>query len=69
LGVPKCPKPAQKTYFLVGPVHLFFKNGLNDMVRGLFSSLNIGTYILLTCGPLCTFFCPFGGSQMPQNNI
>jgi hypothetical protein len=40
------------------------KNGPNDMVRGLFLSLNIGTYILPTCGPLCTFLGPFGGAQI-----
>jgi hypothetical protein len=39
------------------------------MVRGLFSSLNIWTYILPTCGPLCILLGPFGGSQMPQNSI
>jgi hypothetical protein len=32
------PKTAQKTYFLVDPNHLFFKNGLNDMVRGHFQA-------------------------------
>jgi hypothetical protein len=52
LGVPKCPK---KTYFLVAPDHFFLKDGLDDMVWGLFSSLNIGTYILPSYGPLCTF--------------
>jgi hypothetical protein len=25
LGVPKCPKTAQKTYFLVAPDHFFLK--------------------------------------------
>jgi hypothetical protein len=69
MGVPKCPKTAQKTYFLVAPDHFFLKDGHIDMVRGLFSSLNIGTYILSTCGPLCTFLGPFGGTQMPQNSI
>jgi hypothetical protein len=53
---------------LVAPDH-FLKNGLDDMVRGLFSSLNIGTYILPTCKPLSTFLGPFGGAQMPQNSI
>jgi hypothetical protein len=46
-----------------------YKNGPNDFVRGLFSSLDIGTYILLTSEPLCTFFGPVGGAQMPQNSI
>jgi hypothetical protein len=69
LGVPKCLKTAHKSYFLVAPDHFFLKNGLIDMVRGLFSSLNIGTYILSTCGPMFTFLGPFGGTQMPQNSI
>ena len=69
LGVPKCPKTTQKTYFLVALDHFFLKNGLIDMVRGLFASLNFGTYILPTWGPLCTFLGPFGGTQMPQNSI
>jgi hypothetical protein len=62
LEVPKCPKTTQKTYFLVAPDHFFLKNGPNDMVRGLLSSLNIGTYILPTCGPLCTFRGIFWGA-------
>jgi hypothetical protein len=44
LGVSKCPKTAQNTYFLVAPDHFFLKDGLNHMVRGLFSILNIGTH-------------------------
>jgi hypothetical protein len=67
--VPECPKTAQKTYFLAAPDNFFLKNGLIDMVRGLFSSLNIGTYILPTCGPLFNFLGPFGRAQMPQNSI
>jgi hypothetical protein len=69
LGVPKFPKTAQKTYFLVASDHFFLKNELIDMVRGLFSSLNNRIYILPTCGPLCTFLGSFGGAQMPQNGI
>jgi hypothetical protein len=67
--MPKCPKTAQKTYFLVAPEYFFLNNGIIDMVRGIFSSLNIGTYILSTCGPVCTFSGPFGVSQMPQNSM
>jgi hypothetical protein len=67
--VPKCPKTAEKNYFLVAPDYFFLKEGLNDMVRGLFSSLNIGTYILPTCGPLCTFLGQFGGAKMPPECI
>jgi hypothetical protein len=39
-----------------------YKNGPNDLVRGLFSRLDIGTYILSTCGPSSTFLGSFGGS-------
>jgi hypothetical protein len=42
---------------------------VNDLVRGLFSSLDIGIYIWPTCRPLCTFLRPIGGAQMPQNRI
>jgi hypothetical protein len=69
MGVPECPKTAQKTYLLVAPDNFFLKNGLIDMVWGLFSSLNTETYILPTCGSLCNFFSPFGGASMPQNSI
>jgi hypothetical protein len=61
-GVPECPKTAQKTFFLVALDNFFLKNGLIDMVRGLFSSLNIETYILPTCGSLYNFLSPFGGA-------
>jgi hypothetical protein len=50
-------------------VVLDYKNGLNDWVKVLFLGLDIGTYILPTCGPLCTFLGPFGGAQMPQESI
>jgi hypothetical protein len=46
---------------MIAPDHFFFKNRLNDMVRALFSSLNIGTYILPTSGPLSDH----GGMAMP----
>jgi hypothetical protein len=39
------------------------------LVRGLFSSLDIGTHILSTCRSLGTFLGPFGGAQKPQNSI
>jgi hypothetical protein len=58
-----------KKYFLVVLDYLFYKNGLNDSVRGLFSSLDIGTSILPTCGPVSTFLGQFGGAKMPQNSI
>jgi hypothetical protein len=46
-----------------------YKNGPVDLVRGLFSSLNIGKTSLPTCRPLSFFFGPFWGAQMPQNSI
>jgi hypothetical protein len=44
-------------------------NGPIDLIRGLFSSLEIGTYIPATFGPLCTFLGPFEGAQIPQSGI
>jgi hypothetical protein len=58
----RMPQIAHKNYFLVASDNFFLKNGLIDMVRGLFSSLNIGTYILPACGSLCNFLSPFGGA-------
>jgi hypothetical protein len=57
-----------KNYFLVVLDYFSYKNGSNDLVRGLFSSLDIGTYIPLSCGPLCTILGPFGAAQLPQNS-
>jgi len=61
------PQNSIKNFFLVVLDYFFYKNGSDDLVRGLFSSLDIGTYILSTFGPLCTFLGPFEGAQMPQN--
>jgi hypothetical protein len=63
LGGAHCPKTAYKDYFLVVSDYFSYKNGPNDLVRGLFSSLDIGTNNLPTCRPLCTFLDPFGGAQ------
>jgi hypothetical protein len=57
-----------KNYFLVVSDYLSYKNRPNDLVRGSFSSLDVGTYIPPTCGPLSTFLGPFWGAQMPQNS-
>jgi hypothetical protein len=40
-----------------------YKIGPIDLVKVLFSSLHIGTYIQPTCGPLCTFW----GITVPPN--
>ena len=68
-GYPNAPKQHKNNYFRVIMDYVSYKNGSNDLVRGLFSSLDIETYILLICGPLSTFLAPFGGAQMPQNSI
>jgi hypothetical protein len=58
-----------RTYFLVVLDYFSYKNGPDDLVRGLFSSLDIETYIPPTCGPLSSFLSPCEGSQMPKNGI
>jgi hypothetical protein len=68
-GDAQMPQNSKKTNFLVAPDHFFLKNGPNDIVRDLFSSLEIVTYTLPTCKPLSTFLGPFGGAQIPQNII
>jgi hypothetical protein len=44
-------------------------NVLIDLVKGLFLSLDIGTYIPPTCEPLCTFLGLFAGAEIPQESI
>jgi hypothetical protein len=53
------PQNSIKNYFLVVMDYFTYKNGSIGLVRGLFSSLDIGTYILSTCGPSGTFSGPF----------
>jgi hypothetical protein len=60
------PLNCVKNYFWVVSYYFSYKNGPKDLVRGLFSSLDVGTYIPPTCKSLCTFLGPFGGAQMPQ---
>jgi hypothetical protein len=50
--------------FLVVLDHFSIKNGTNYSIMGLFLSLDIGPYILPTCGSLFTFLGPFGGAQL-----
>jgi hypothetical protein len=57
-GYPDGPKQHNNNYFWVILDYFSYKNGPNDLVRGLFSSLDFGTYILPICGPLCTFLAP-----------
>jgi hypothetical protein len=62
---PKCPNAQMpqnnmKNYFLVVLDHFSCKNGPNDLVRGLFSNLDIWTNILSTHQPLSTIWVNFG---------
>jgi hypothetical protein len=68
-GGAKIPQNSIKSSFLVVTNYFCYQNGPIDLVRGLFSSLDIGTYIPPTYGPLCTFLGPIGGAQMPKNSI
>jgi hypothetical protein len=63
------PQNSIKNYYLVVLDYFSYKNGPNNLVRGLFSNLNIGTFIPPTYGPLSTIFGPFGAALMPQNSI
>jgi hypothetical protein len=63
------PQIAYKNYFLIVLDYFSYKNGPNDLVRNLFGSFDIGTYIPPTCGPLCTILGSFKAAQMPQKSI
>jgi hypothetical protein len=62
------PQNSIKNYFLVVLDHFFCKNGPNDLVRGLFSNLDIWTNILPTHEPVY-YLGQFWVAQMPQNSI
>jgi hypothetical protein len=68
-GGAQMPQNSMRNYFLVVSDFFSYKNGPIDLVRGLISSLDIETYISLTCGPLHSFLCPFWGAQIPQSSI
>jgi hypothetical protein len=68
-GGAKMPQNSLKNYFLVVSDYFSYKNGPIDLVRGLFSSFDIGINNLLTCRPLCTILGPFWCAQMPQKCI
>jgi hypothetical protein len=65
------PQKSIKNYFLVVLDYFSFKNGPNDLVRGLklYSSLDIETYFRPTCGPSSTSLGSFSGAQSFQNSI
>jgi hypothetical protein len=68
-GAAQIPQNSIKSYFLVVLDYFSYNNEPIDSVRGLFTSLDIGTYMSSTCGPLGTLFGPFGGAQMPLKSI
>jgi hypothetical protein len=49
--------------------HFSWKNGPNDLDRGLFLSLYFGPYISPTCWSLCAILGPFGTAPMPESSI
>jgi hypothetical protein len=63
------PQNSIKNYVLVVSDYFSYNSGPIDLVRGSFSKLDIGTNILFTSKPLCTFLGPIGGAQMPKNSI
>jgi hypothetical protein len=63
------PQNSIKNYFLAVSDYFSYNIGPIDSVRGSFSNLDIGTNILFTCEPLCTFLGPIGEAQMPQKSI
>jgi hypothetical protein len=68
-GCPDTPNRIKKNFFLVVFDHFSYMNDPIDFFRGLFSNLDIRTYILPTFRPLSTHLGPFGGAQMPQNSM
>jgi hypothetical protein len=59
----------KKSIFWFVVDHFSYKNGPIDLVRSLFSSLDIGIFFPPTCRPLSTYMGPFGGAHMPQNSM
>jgi hypothetical protein len=55
-----------KSYFLVVSDYFFYKNGPIDLIRGLFSNLDIGRHILATCGPCVPFWVQLGVPKCPK---
>jgi hypothetical protein len=65
-GCPNAPKQHEKNYFLVVLDHFSYKNGPIDLVRGFFSSLDIGPYIPPTCGLFKPFWVHMGVPKCPK---
>jgi hypothetical protein len=60
------PQNSIKNYFLVVSDYFSYNIGPIDLVRGSFSNLEIGTNILFTCEPLCTFLVQLGVPKCPK---
>jgi hypothetical protein len=58
------PKTAQITCILIVLGHFSYKNGPNDLVRGSFSSIDIGPYIRPFARLSVLFLGPLRGAQM-----
>jgi hypothetical protein len=69
IGGAQMPQNSINTHFFAVLDHFSYQKEPIDLVRGLFSNLDTGTYIWSTCGSVCTFLGPFGGAQMPKNRI
>jgi hypothetical protein len=68
-GCPNAPKQHEKNYFLVVLDHFSYKNGPIDLVRGFFSSLDIGPYIPRTCGLFVPFWVQMGVPKCPKTAL
>jgi hypothetical protein len=65
---PKMAKNSIKNCFLVVLDHFSHKNGPDDLVRGLFSCLDIRSYIPPTFGPLSTFLGTNGPKMVKKQD-
>jgi hypothetical protein len=68
LGGARMLQNSIRHYNLVVLEYFTYNNGPNDLERGVFLSLDIGTYIPPTCGPLCTILGPFGVPKCPKQH-
>jgi hypothetical protein len=65
-GDAQIPQNSIKKLFLVISDYFLYKNGPYDLVWGLFSSLDVRTYILLSLRPLFAFLSPFAVPKCPK---
>jgi hypothetical protein len=62
----KMPQKCIKSYFLVVLDYFFYENGPIDLIKGLFSSFDIGTHILPTCEPCVPFWVQLAVPKYPK---